>query len=526
MNNASAGAPKFDIWESDIPDLIFGVLDFLWNARPHLDQSRLKRIGSTFKDLFTQELQQKVDTLLEKYGQIVKIAQAHFEDSVLHESLRPRGHGKSVAMLSAHRELQHTTSDTRSPVICHFFFKKGEQDIQQSRTGFESILYQLLSSNELRKDTAILVTAVETLNPEFGEVDSRDSNAKSGNFWDSHASLCNTIREIAGAIANRVYIMVDALDECQDRREYGITQHLKSLVAKKTEGLRVIISARDSIDIVGELIGSSGGNLPDEMKVIEITSEKNSTDLEEYLKHDVGIVLQRRINQELRPDTFKRDLSRIVKVIHNKAKGDFTLARMIISNLKQPSRDSLEKKIERLPAALGDIYMASLESLTPDEQDFIVSALKWVVWTISGVTAIELSDHYRDIYKFTEGASLNSYERDLEYVDLEEGDLDEDGSDSDSDVSIRQPLGKESSAILSTSQTIKPPGSENSRKAVNIAEEDPYEDPDIKDTLYHLENSGQNGYKKASKIRIRQQLLMDLVDSANPETQTGTLFSN
>ncbi|KAF3919897.1 hypothetical protein ABW21_db0206993 [Orbilia brochopaga] len=34
--------PKLDIWETDIPELVFSVLDFLWNARPHLDQSRIK----------------------------------------------------------------------------------------------------------------------------------------------------------------------------------------------------------------------------------------------------------------------------------------------------------------------------------------------------------------------------------------------------------------------------------------------------------------------------------------------------
>ncbi|KAK6360102.1 hypothetical protein TWF730_006256 [Orbilia blumenaviensis] len=81
-------ASKFKMWDSDIPELVFNVLDFLWAAKPYFDQNRMKSwLGSTLKDLFTKELQQKVDTLLEKYQDVVKLVQIHFEDSLLNESL-------------------------------------------------------------------------------------------------------------------------------------------------------------------------------------------------------------------------------------------------------------------------------------------------------------------------------------------------------------------------------------------------------------------------------------------------------
>ncbi|KAF3912458.1 hypothetical protein ABW20_dc0103989 [Dactylellina cionopaga] len=82
------GTPNLDIWESDMPDLIFGILDFLWGAQPHFNESKVIRIGNSVKDLFTRDLQKKTEFLLQKYEEIVKRAQAHFEESVFQESLR------------------------------------------------------------------------------------------------------------------------------------------------------------------------------------------------------------------------------------------------------------------------------------------------------------------------------------------------------------------------------------------------------------------------------------------------------
>ncbi|KAF3928002.1 hypothetical protein AA313_de0200460 [Arthrobotrys entomopaga] len=553
MAQATAEMPKFEIWESDMPDLIYNILDFLWRARPHMTQNRIKRIGTSLKDLFTQELQAKVDAIVEKYEKITKLAQAHFEESVFHESLNyvsigndvvdalqkqallyeldrqqtkitsshsqtlhftslndrltriiqdrngsppatwlfsepdyidwkgtsnnssllcirgPRGHGKSVAMMSAGRELLFSSTLDTKPLICRFFFKKGEQDIQHSRAGLESILYQLLDSNELRSDIPALVAAVQALNPAFADKDSDAAQGKPTNFWDSHASLCETIAKVAEGIPQRVYIMVDALDECQDRRENNLTQNLASIAEKKSDGVKLVISARDSIDIESEM----GTPLPEYIKFVEITSAKNSSDLETYLKHDIGIILQRRINQNLFPTEFNTELLRIAQIVHAKAKGDFTLARMIIASLKQPSKDSLEKKIARLPAAIGDIYMANLESLTPDEQELMVSALKRVVWSVSGVNVMEISDHYREVYK--------------EYLDtpLLTSSLEKEGDSR----RYKSELNATDDEFEPTEESVNP------LSLTKFVQENPLEDPEIRDMIFHLENAGRDFFK-------------------------------
>ncbi|KAF3904461.1 hypothetical protein ABW20_dc0106288 [Dactylellina cionopaga] len=313
------------------------------------------------KDLFTKEIEQKAEALVAKYEDIVKIVQSHFEDSVLHESLKtgqkidqisknikqyaaisselidavqlqtllyeldrqqdrivypesyklhfnslndrlnkivrdrkgrlpvawlhkeeayqnwknnlsktkflclraPRGHGKSVAMTSARREIigeipepsiaDNPPEERPQVLVCHFFYKKGEQDIQSARAGMEAILHQLLSSKHLRQAAKSLVAALEVLNPRFGE---GDSGKETGDFMESVESLCNAIRRITEAIPSsvRIYIMMDALDECIDRREKSLTQQLRRITQDGPENIRIIISARDNFDLIGELV--------------------------------------------------------------------------------------------------------------------------------------------------------------------------------------------------------------------------------------------------------------------------------
>ncbi|TGJ65460.1 hypothetical protein EYR41_009424 [Orbilia oligospora] len=621
-----------DIWESDVPHLIFLVLEFLWTAKPHFDQSRVKRIASNLKEVFNKELQERVTTILDKYEALVKALQGQFQGSMLESSFKtgeiirqirenlqsyvsigvnlmsslqkkalldeldrqqaklehpasyklhfsalndrltriihdrngrlaaswlfsedeycdwkifhpnsstegvnflclrgPRGHGKSVAMMSIHMDitksiLQGTflgsevaliTRDLREhasnpPLVCHFFFKKGEQDIERSRSALESILYQLLGSDEVRGDLSVLTAAIGILNPGFVDAgstqsaESRGTNTRnfSGNFQDSLRSLCDAIKLIAAVIPVPVHLMIDALDECIDRREQCFLEYLKSLVDKsnidgdnsrtagssntgiKSENLKLVISARGSVDIVGELVDSKkkteSPNAEDVLKnqgikIVDITPEKNSNDLEEYLRYAVGEVLTRRIDRAQYEAYYDSQLSRIVKIVHEKANGDFTLARLIITNLQQPSKETLEKRIKRLPSAIGDIYRASLESLTADEQEFVVAALKWVVWGVCGLSILEISDHYKEIYK------------------------DSGHSDSKPSPDVG---GSETESILEPYYA------------------SPYDNPEVKDTIYHIENAGRDFFKYDRNTRvvnvdisIREWIQQDVSDS-------------
>ncbi|KAK6529303.1 hypothetical protein TWF281_008480 [Arthrobotrys megalospora] len=381
----------------------------------------------------------------------------------------PRGHGKSTAMLCLRKKLSESSAGKGEAIVLYFFFKKGDQDIQNTRTALQSIVYQLLTKDEFRNDVTILSKCVELFNPTFGksqgEIDKMVPKPTPYDFSDIR-SLCETIRQI-GDLLPRVYLLVDALDECQDRIEKSLVSHLMSVVRFEDTRIRLILSVRNTVDIKPEMILSSDPNQPlqkqperkdleDWISQIVITSEKNSSDLKAYLTHDIDDLLGRRIDRNEYAEYYAQELQRIVDTIHQKANGDFALARMIIANLQQPSKLSLEDKILRLPAAIGEIYMTALESLKTEEQELVVTALKWVVWGVSALTVVEISDHYREIYRKVEERSWNA----------------------------RPPLETDHRLEPSTQTILKRPKMK-----------DPREEPEVKEVIHHLETIGRDFFR-------------------------------
>ncbi|KAK6347465.1 hypothetical protein TWF718_005307 [Orbilia javanica] len=488
-----------NIWDFDIPELIFLILDFLWHAKPHTTSKGLKGYGRAMKETFTGTLDQKSTTLLSHYQTVIGKAQELYEDFLIQENIlhqlqnediikgvkvdiscvakdlvdvvhleilkaeldrqrgkielskpqeihlkaldsrldditrqrqilqwlltnevyenwkstsksggllcieAPRGHGKSVAMLRIYRDLQ--THDKN--ITLRFFFKKGDHDIQETQTALETLLFQLLNHDNIRKDLEALEKIVAVLNPSFKpeeEQDMPDFSGRGGStFFRDPATAAKSLRAIVSAIPNPVYLIVDALDECHDRREKGILSCFKSIL---TDNLRVIISARDTIKICSEL-QSTGFEFASTLQdpkttnqsvasLIVIGSEENARDVREYLQDEVSRVLGRLLDPK--KTYFSSKVTQVVQNIYKKTDGDFTRARLIITHLQQPSKLPLEKKVDTLPDSIGDIYMSSLEALSPNQQELVVTALKWIVWGVAAIHVTEISDHYREVY--------------------------------------------------------------------------------------------------------------------------------
>ncbi|KAF3911144.1 hypothetical protein AA313_de0207823 [Arthrobotrys entomopaga] len=239
--------------------------------------------------------------------------------------------------------------------------------------------------------------------------------------------------------------MLDALDECVDRQDKGLVPLILSMANPDNKHLRVIISARDSIGIATELTPSqddtkdSPPKTPEDIKrrveIVKITAEKNASDLEAYLTHEVRDLVKHRIRPDAHPGYHDAEVKRIVRVVHMRAQGDFSLARIIVANLQQPSKLPLEEKIKRLPGAIREMYMTALESLTDDQQE------SWNVMK-------EDDEEERD--------------------DHEEGEKPED---------------------------VDPNGVKSNEKLVSYPDMDGDEDPEVMEVIHHLETTGRDFFK-------------------------------
>ncbi|KAF3110679.1 hypothetical protein TWF102_008244 [Orbilia oligospora] len=285
-----------------------------------------------------------------------------------------RGHGKSMAMSCLRKSLELGTnglvsSDNSKSAVLYFFFKRGDHELQNTRTALEPILYQLLNRVQNIEDNEdIIDECISILNPELRESSGVGLSGMPKYDSTDIKSICESIRIIASRL-HRVYILVDALDECNDRQEGGLVQLLKSIAYSGNHLATLDLFSRVSEDLE-PWIG-----------IIEITAEKNSPDLNAFLQHDVKALLTRRIDPNTHPELYNPELIRISSIILKRANGDFALARMVYCTPPAAVQITTERKV------------------------------KPVVWGVSGITVFEVSDHYREIYRSAKDRSWNSGSR-------------------------------------------------------------------------------------------------------------------
>ncbi|KAF3319382.1 hypothetical protein TWF173_000012 [Orbilia oligospora] len=403
---------KINIWEVDVPELLYAIFEFLWHSLAHRDRKFFQRIGSTVKETFTNNLKQRVGRLMDAYNKLVQSAQAQFEDLLLEKGQEAE---KSLAETKRIME-ESVTLLSKVFSDLHYEWKRGrlkEQIEKIAEPNSHKLHFKGLS------DRANIILN-ERKNGQVAEWLFDDNIYQSWNTEDNEdiidecISILNPeLRESSGVGSSgiprlyRVYILVDALDECNDRQEGGLVQLLKSIAysgnAAANESVRVVFSVRNTVDITAELKPFSDSfphescisttpnqrvseDLEPWIGIIEITAERNSPDLNAFLQHDVKALLTRRIDPNTHPELYNSELIRISGIILKRANGDFALARMFIAHLQQPSKLPLNEKINRLPDSIGQIYMKALESLTADQQELIITVLKWVVWGVSGIT--------------------------------------------------------------------------------------------------------------------------------------------
>ncbi|KAK6540908.1 hypothetical protein TWF694_008292 [Orbilia ellipsospora] len=393
-----------------------------------------------------------------------------------------RGHGKTMTLLSVVEDLSRYITETNSPVheaiLLRFFFKLGDAGLQSTMGALETLLRQLLAKILAERDAQSL--KLVNLLLERNDIQKIDAEMQSSNE-EIRASLdisnpetktpklvCRIISQLAETFGVHLYIVLDALDECEDRVNSGLVGHLRDLAYSESSSIKVLFSTRDEANIEldfqeHDLLALSRGSTAPKVEipyveVVELTKENNAPELHDYLSMKLRPLVERRIGK---PGTkfSSHDSSRILEAqvqekavdlansIRGKVNGDFSYATMVVANLQQPSKKSLEMRIRDLPSDIGEIYRQRLDLLSAEERLLVLFALKWVAWSVSDVTPIEIVEHFREIYSTDEPGLINSPE--LNFV------------------------------------TPSPPKE-------NVADYNPSDDPDIRELISHLRHSGRD----------------------------------
>ncbi|KAK6330739.1 hypothetical protein TWF718_002940 [Orbilia javanica] len=362
-----------------------------------------------------------------------------------------RGHGKTMTLLSVTTDLEahrvgSSDVDPDSTFVLRFFFKLGDNELQSTLRAFESLLRQLLEkisghgdsttqfNDRLEKVCRVLEkNDVDTISK---EIQSGDTGAE-GNMATSEVS--RIISQISAQLNLRLYIVLDALDECDEMKGSDLVHCLKDLAYSKGSNIWILTSTRDSpesdINIENEFLQNGvtlanplviQQNIPS-VGIVSLTKNENTEELQAYLQVKLRDLVSRRVRglkpvprvgkaginnydnlgtseavDEKQVGERVKDLAGKVNKIVN---GDFSYAGMLIANLQEPSKKTLEARIKELEGrGLEDMYRRNLDVLTPGKRTLILFALKWVVWTVSDITAVEIAEHFREVYHDTEAS--------------------------------------------------------------------------------------------------------------------------
>ncbi|KAF3931085.1 hypothetical protein ABW20_dc0106601 [Dactylellina cionopaga] len=394
----------------------------------------------------------------------------------------PRGFGKSVKMTCVIKQLMEESSQSsvRDSLVLFFYFKKGDDNTQYTYKALESLCFQLLNQKIIHNDVQLIKKCTEILEEAPSIGDSSPQGARNQrSLGISVEYLVEVFKKVAELIGRPIFIAVDAIDECEDRSQGKLLYWLKNLCRSTRANIKIICSSRENINIESLLQDERPKGLSDmrvegkddtpelstDIRILLIDEKSNEMDLRMYLMKRVDSIVLRRVGSG-RGKLFDQELERVINIIQTKANGNFTYATMVVSNLEQPTKSTLESKLSQLPPAMEGMYRRSLEALSPDERSLVVFALKWVVWGSHGISLLEVIEHYKGIYypRVPEDQKVSDLEsRGVANKNIAEGhEVDLQSVDGIGD----QPL-----------------------------EYDPYVDPEIRDTLYHLRSSGRDFFQ-------------------------------
>lgn len=463
----------------------------------------------------------------------------------------PRGFGKSVKITCVIKRLMklacpkhdenvtkpelstqdlrdHHTQDAR---VLYFYFKKGDDAAQFTLRAMQSLLSQMLEYPAFLQDSDLTEECLRLFGGERGDGEMLKEVINSSEL------LAVLLEKLANLLGIPVYIVLDALDECEDRVHGNLLGCMKSLckprdvdtnhdasnpgtpvspdpiqgppTSKRSAKvpIKVLFTVRDNVNIEkllydeqaekdallddSDSANSDDGQknkktkddddednneeiaereLPTYVKIILIDEVTNAKDLRMYLEKRVRPMVLRRVGGKEGKEgkQFKKEMNKIVDVTLAKASGNFAYAGMVVANLQQPTKSTLEAKLKQLPPAMEGMYKRSLESLTADEQSLVVFALKWIVWGVGTMKTQVIVEHFKEIFR----------PREVEEIGL---------------LPTKSETGK---TFLSAGPWLdKKKETGEGEEEKEEEEYDPKTDPEIKDTIYHLRNAGRDFFQ-------------------------------
>ena len=254
----------------------------------------------------------------------------------------------------------------------------------------DQLLHQLYKLSLSQESTDILEKAnefvIKFLESSEAKEGSQQKKSVATSFKDVYPSLATLLNK-------NIYLIIDALDECTDRKELRFLETLQDMLSlPDVPGFQfhIIICSRPEADVVDDLTGKP---------VIKL-EDHNGPDIEHAAKFKLNSL----------PGLSPTERTLACEAIVAKAKGLFRCVDPAIEFLKKPLQRPLEKALERLPDGLDNSYQQILRQTDPEYLELLKTALHWSILGERKPTIAEIMDDYSRAYAQNEGSDVNPYD--------------------------------------------------------------------------------------------------------------------
>jgi len=265
--------------------------------------------------------------------------------------------------------------DELKPLVLFFFFQRSNQEAEKTATA----ALRTLASQLVRQEPQVLPILLKR--HEF-------LSAKSAFEW-SWENLSGVLGEMLEQVppSSRVYILSDAVDECEAKSRMIILDWIKRLVEeidvtlalkRSRPAFKVLVTSRPDGDIFDQL-----SSFP----TIEVVSADTQTDMRALIHGRMDELANLR---HLNPQVTQS----IINFLEFNAHGMFLRVVLIIKELERRDErltdEAIISRLSRIPLTLVATYEDIIHSAPPTRKNDMWRIIRWLLFGTRGLTLAEL----------------------------------------------------------------------------------------------------------------------------------------
>ena len=296
-----------------------------------------------------------------------------------------------------HEALAHQKDELKRVVLYFFFQRTNDEAVKTAAAAFRTIIHQLVCQ---------VPEALPILQKKH------DSLSARGSFEWSWENLSAMLGEMLAQISHdsRVYIVLDALDECEAESRVLILDWAKEAVDEYTASI-TFRDLQTSLKIL--LTSRSEGDITDHLSdypTIEITDADTANDIQALIKDRVERFAHQR---HLKPDVTRS----IIDFLKANAHGMFLWIILIMKELERRderlSDEVIASKLSRIPLTLFDTYQAVIQNTPPARKQDMWRIYRWLLF---GSRALTLAELETALCLETKASSWHGFAADLKFL--------------------------------------------------------------------------------------------------------------